>query len=227
MALPNINLKHEPEPAHYISKANDWLSASNNGENSTTLTYAALDLRYAIELQAIIYWVTLLDRKLESHDLSEIQSFKRIEKRIYQLAGHQKDINGHFEFMRIFLAEMNIDSSFITPKIGNLAKYWHSCSEICHIGWPLGSSEPNLRKTSYKTLREISDGLSKMIESMSWPILKEPNIVSLRNDFITGKKSRDDVISYIKKIGVWARIEYQDDRPPEFIGDPVPPNQMD
>jgi hypothetical protein len=74
---------------------------SGQGANPVALSYAAFEFRLAIERLGIHYWGELLSRPLEEKDIRS--SFKKIEKRIYALAGHQKEIDGHFEFMRVVL----------------------------------------------------------------------------------------------------------------------------
>jgi len=64
------------------------------------------------------YWASLLSGNPEERDVRDIESFKRIERRIYELAGHQREIDGHFEFMRIVLRALKIDLQIETPNIG-------------------------------------------------------------------------------------------------------------
>lgn len=101
--MPDVSTKHSPELAHHVRQGIAWLSASAEGENTAALSYAAFELRFAIERLAVHYWRALLNRTPEEKDLRDIESFKRVERRIYELAGHQREIDGHFEFMRICL----------------------------------------------------------------------------------------------------------------------------
>ena len=73
------------------------------------LSYAAFEFRLAIERLAVHYWAELLSRPLEEKEVRDLPSFKRIENRIYELGGHQKEIDGHFEFMRVLLRLLKID----------------------------------------------------------------------------------------------------------------------
>jgi hypothetical protein len=201
-----------------------WLAASAAGENTAALSYAALELRFAIERLGVHYWRVLLERKLEEQDLRDISSFKRVEQRIYELTGHQKEINGHFDFMRIVLGSMKIDMPFHTPQIGELSKYWHLCSELCHIAWPLSCSVPEARSTAFTNLTVISQSLFTHINSLGWPILQDVAFAELRNRFIAGKASSDDVFAYVRKTGLWAKAEFLDGKPAQFVGDPVAPS---
>jgi hypothetical protein len=221
--VADISTKHTPDLAHHVHQGIAWLSASVEGENTAALSYAAFELRFAIERLAVHYWRVLLNREPEEQDFRDIKSFKRIEHRIYELAGHQKEINGHFEFMRIVFRAMKIDATFHTPQIGELSRRWHECSELCHIGWPLVCSVPEIRKAAFTSLTEISESLSAHIRSLGWPVLQDTAFAELRNRFIADEASSEDVLAYIHRTGLWARAEFPDGRPAQFIGEPVSP----
>jgi hypothetical protein len=54
-------------------------------------------------------------------------------------------------------------------------------------------------------------------------MVKESNFNKLRDRFVAGKADADEIHSYLKKVGVWARVEYSGGRPPEFAGKAIPP----
>jgi hypothetical protein len=211
---------HQNSLEHHVAQGTAWLAASSQGKNTAAISYAALELRFAIERIAIHYWAVLLGRKPEEKDMTDIDSFKKIENRIYQLAGHQREINGHFEFMRVVLKAMAIDASFITPNIGTLSRYWHDCSELCHVGWPLASSVEQVQANAFRGLSEVAQSLSLQVASLGWPSLTDPGFQRLRDQFVAGALSADQVVSELKKAGVWARAEFPDGRM-EFIGQPI------
>lgn len=221
--MPDVSTHHQHDLAHHIRQGEAWLSVSAEGENTAALSYAAFELRFAVERLAIHYWATLLDRKLEEQDLRDIESFKRVERRIYELGGHQGEIDGHFAFMRIVLGAMKIDAPFHTPKIGALSKYWHECSELCHIAWPLSCATPELRRTAFAALTEIVKVLSTNVQSLGWPVLKDEAFAKLRNRFMAGDATENDVLAHVQRTGLWARAEFTDGRAPQFVGEPVPP----
>lgn len=223
--MAEISLRHQNNLFHHITQGSAWLAASANGEETVALSYAAFELRIGIERLAVHYWASLLNRKPEADDLHDIASFKRIEKRIYELAGHQKEIDGHFEFMRIVLGALKIDNSFLTPQIGKLSSYWHDCSELCHVGWSLACSAHEARKAAFTSLTEIAKALAAQVASMGWPVLQDAPFVDLRNGFIRGDTSREDVLSYIQRTGLWARAEYSDGKAPHFVGEAVAPSK--
>lgn len=224
--MADVSTQHNLDLAHHVRQGAAWLSASAEGENTAALSYAAFEFRFAVERLAVHYWASLLNRKPEENDMRDIDSFKRVERRIYELAGHQNEIDGHFEFMRIVLGVMKIDMPFHTPKIGELSKYWHECSELCHIAWPLSCSVSEVRNIAFANLHKISQSLSVHVSSLGWPILKDAAFTELRNNFIAGNVSASDVLAYVQSTGLWARAEFPDGRPSQFVGDPVVPCAM-
>jgi hypothetical protein len=221
--MPDVSTQHHPALEHHVRQGVAWLSSSAEGENTASLSYAAFELRFAVERLAIQYWAALLGRSPEEQDLRDIESFKRVERRIYELAGHQRTIDLHFAFMRVIFDAMKIDMPFQTPKIGELSKFWHCCSELCHIAWPLSSSVPEIRKTAFTALTEIAKTLAGHVQSLGRPVLKDATFTELRNRFVAGEATPDDVLAYVKRSGVWARAEFTDGTAPQFVGEPVPP----
>jgi hypothetical protein len=216
-----ISHQHKSGLQHHISQGNAWLSASNGGVNTAALSYAAFEFRFALERLAVHYWVTLLGRKLEEKDFRDVASFKRIERRIYELAGHQKEINGNFAFIRIVLVVMKIDVPFTTPNIGLLAKHWDDCSELCHIAWPLSCSVTSVQEAAFSSLSTVSDTLISLVQSAGWPVLEEPRFMVIRDAFVAGQISEDDVIREFTQTGLWASVEFPDGSEPQFVGVPI------
>jgi len=223
--VAEISLRHQNDLSHHIAQGRAWLAESAEGENTAALSYAAFELRFGIERLAIHYWTSLLNRNLEMDDLKGIGSFKTIERRIYDLAGHQKEIDGHFEFMRVVLGALKIDGSFLTPKIGRLSSHWHDCSELCHTGWTLACAVSEVRKATFTSLAEIAHELSAQVVSMGWPILQDAAFADLRNQFVHGNATTQDVLTHIQHSGLWARANFPDGRTSQFIGEPIAPTR--
>jgi hypothetical protein len=223
--MPDVQLVHALDLTHHVRQGTAWLAASSEGENTAAVSYAAFELRLGVERIAVHYWAALLGRKPEEEDFRDVQSFKRVEKRIYELAGHQKEIDGHFAFMRIVLDAMKIDLPLCRPSIGRLARYWHECSELCHIAWPLACAGPELRKSAFTNLATMAKALSEEVQSLGWPVLMEPAFVDLRNRFISGAATAEDVLVHVQQTGIWARAVFTDGRAPHFVGQAVPPAQ--
>jgi len=193
---------------------------------TAALSYATFEFRLAIERLALHYWRQLLGRRPEGEDLRDIRSFKKIEQRIYALGGHQREINGHFEFMRFVFKLGEIKFDFVTPNLGEFAKQWHNCSELCHISWTLSCSVPQLQIAALRTLKSIEKSLTEQIGGLaSWPIIHDPTFAGLRDRYVAGEANSGDIGAYLKKVGFWARAEYKDGRPSEFVGKAIAPNE--
>lgn len=217
----DIAISHQPALEHHIAQGKAWLEVSDRGNASAALSYAAFELRLAVERLAVHYWRALLGRKPEEDDLRDIESFKRIERRIYELGGHQQQIDAHFAFMRAVLGVMKIDAPFKTPNIGVLARYWHECSELCHIGWPLASSVQEVRTMAFEGLSEIANDLFEHARSLGWPIVSHASFEELRNRHAAGQLTDAELLQELQRVGIWARAEYPDGAA-HFVGAAVP-----
>lgn len=222
----DIRTHHQLDLPHHISQGVVWLSASNNGGNTAALSYAAFELRFAVERLAIHYLEILRNQKLGEQDFHDIKSFKRVERRIYGIAGHQAKIDGHVAFIRVISSALKIDAQLHSPQITSLSKYWDECSDRCHISWVLTCTSAEVQATTFSKLTEIAEMLTiyvKSIEqSLGWSFLKEATFSELRDRFIAGEATEDDVVAHLKRIGIWAKVSYLDGRPSHFIGEPVP-----
>ena len=215
-----------PDLKHHVVQGTAWLTESARGANTAALSYAAFEFRLAIERLAVHYWAELLGRKLEENDLRDIKSFKRIERRIRGLGGHQMKINGHFEFMRVVLGLLKINVRLLTPNLGQLSKHWGKCSELCHIGWSLACGDSKFRTDAFITLEKIQGSLANQAGSLvTWPIIHDAAFADLRNRFVSGLADPGDVRAYLEKTGAWASVEYKDGRAPEFAGEAIPPRE--
>lgn len=206
----------------HVAMGQRWLIESQHGQNTAALAYAALEFRFAIEALAVRYQMVLEGG--ERSGLKELSSFKSVEKRIYALAGHQLQINKQFEFMRVVLEALKIPRRLITPKIGKLSKQWHACSERCHIGWVPTSEDPKVREETFQALSVIARELEENVDSLGWPDVADPDFRSIRERFMAGRATTDDVVAHIKRTGAWARETFNDGRPARFVGTPIEPD---
>jgi hypothetical protein len=210
-----------------------WLPPGSTPGLGNCSPWRGITVRLAVEPLFVLAWNRcsawrgIRNRRPEEHDLRDIGSFKRVEHRIYELAGHQQEIDGHFEFMRVVMGALKIDWPLHTPKIGELSKYWHECSELCHIAWPLSCTVSELRKTAFSALTDIAQSLSAQVSSLGWPVLKDAAFSDLRSRFVAGEAHADDVLAYVRRTGLWARAEFTDGRPPQFVGEPVAPDSSE
>ncbi|WP_158885189.1 hypothetical protein [Rhodanobacter sp. L36] len=219
----NIQSQYSPEAADHLARGRAWLTESSSGDNCAAIAYAALELRFAIERLTVSYWYSLRNQEIQARDLHEIRSFKRVEKRIYELGGHQKEINGNFEFMRIMLEALKIDRPCETPKMGEIASHWHVCSEYCHIGWPLASIAPEVKSAAFVELTEVSESLLRYVTSFGWPVFRDQATIHLRDKFVRGEISSEDVLDHFRKTGLYAVEKPAGDKVARFMGIAVPP----
>ncbi len=190
------------EPSTFPRQADEWLAESKGGEASRPLCYAALELRYSIEFLAAHYSVLLEQGNWSVARSERSFSFKSVETKIYELAGHQRLINGHFEFHRIVNHVLGLPGTLPTPDLPRFAKYWHLCSEVCHISWTQRAENDGVRRKTYESLVEVRDLLTPHFApgSWSWPVIKDQAFQVLRDSFVAGKKSAADVEAYLATI---------------------------
>jgi hypothetical protein len=55
------------------------------------------------------YLAEVRGRSPEAKDLDDLRTYKTMESLIYRLGGHQKQINRHFEFMRLVTSFLKIE----------------------------------------------------------------------------------------------------------------------
>jgi len=209
---------------HYF-EGKKWLSKSHNGERSTALAYAAFEFRLALERIIFQYWYILKSDDIKDKDINDIRSFKTMQNRIYEISGYQKIINKKFEFARIPLEMLKIKPTLITPDFGKMHKNWSDCSELCHLGWTLVADDKKIVKEQYITLTNISIFLTDCINGLvSWVKIKDQAHKELEEQFVNEEISTDQVREKLRKKGLWARTEFENNaQPNEFIGEAVPP----
>jgi hypothetical protein len=219
-----ISLSHQPDLMHHVRQAKAWLlSAAGAGENTAALSYAALELRFAVERLAVHYWAQLLGNKLGPKSMREIESFKGIEASIRKLAGHQRQVDRHFELIRLMMRELGIDTPLVTANIGQLKRFWQVCSEMCHIAFPLLCSVAEVREQAVKNLHEIAESMTTYAEAAGWPQLGDnAQFYELHRNYLSGKVEAELVLESLRKAGLWASYE-EPGKPPQFIGKAVPP----
>ena len=211
---------------HHLVQSAVWLSTSAEGVNTTFLSYAAFELRLATERLALQYWSSLHTDGVEGKDFNDIKKFERIERRIYELGGNQKEINGLFAFNAIMFEMLELNPC-LTPNIGRLKRHWHDCSELCHVAWTVQANDTHIQVEKYNLLVSIHEELQKFTEGLiGWPEIRDATFCSLKDRFVAGHASEDEVRAYLKKIGLWAKYMPNDGGPPSFAGKAVPPEDV-
>ena len=222
MAEFDIKTTYESGLDHHLLQGREWLRASDEGERTAAVSYAALEFRFAIERLALHYWRILIDREPTHEELEKLRSFKAVEKKIYELAGHQREIDRHFEFMQIVTDAIQLPLRLQAPSISTLSRHWHLCSELCHIDWPLACSVKELRSEVFSTLGKVEENLVLSVNSLAWPNIKDENFKTIRADYIAERIGADHVRGHLHRIGVWACYKPPGDGEPQFVGVPIP-----
>jgi len=225
--MPPLSPQRHPALNYHFEEGKAWLEVSNDGKNTSALSYAAFEFRLAIERIVLQYWTALVPGGAEEITFKSIRSYKSIEKEIVEIAGHQKEINSQFEFARLLIQALKIPWKIPTPDIGKFSGYWHECSELCHIAWTLASANQELVFIAYRNLLEISDFLKEHVEGVvTWAKIADMPFREIQDDFVAGRVTADDVLNHLKKVGVYA-VEHAEGKPPRFIGEAIPPSDND
>lgn len=221
----NLQLVRSAGLRHHVSQGSAWLAASSDGINTAALSYSAFEFRLAIERIGLQYWKDLLGSSIQASDFKDLRSFKTLENRIYELAGHQKQIDDHFRFVRVLLRHLQIDNPLPTPNLAALSKRWHECSELCHIAWTLAAMHPPAVAAAHQALRETEELLEQHVGGLIWPSIIEPDFLALRSRFIAGDADESDVLDYLKQKGVYAVYKPNDGSPASFVGQAITPEK--
>jgi hypothetical protein len=221
--MPPVSLSRHIGLNYHVEEAKSWLKLAMLGEATTALAYAAFEIRLAIERILIQYLAAAAPNGQPK--LAILASAKKIENRIYQLEGHQKEIDAKFRFMEIVFELLGVPRTLAHPKLGELSAWWHQCSELCHASWTLLAL--NLaqaeRRSIYDELMRIADSLSAQVaQVVSWPHIADAGFAELRDRYARSEATDEDVRAFLRQRGLWARIE-RPDGSAEFVGNAVAP----
>lgn len=126
--------------------------------------------------------------------------------------------------MRIVLGALKIEGSLHAHQLGKLSKYWHDCSELCHISWPLSCSALEVRQNAFISLQDVEQALPAHAESMGWPVIRDPAFSTLRDKFVSGHAKESEILLYFEKTGLWAQLIHPDGTE-HFVGEPITPTK--
>ena len=79
-----------------------------------------------------------------------------------------------------------------------------------------------MAKITYEFLVEVCEFLSEQTSGLI-SIGRLPDCCDLEIQFISGEITAEELKTRITEMGLWARIEYDDERPNEFVGNAIPP----
>ncbi len=222
-----LALQQSPALEHHVKQASVWLVVSDNGKNAVPLAYAALELRFAVERLAVHYWAGLVIGTED--ELMNIGAFKSIEGRIYELAGHQREIDRSIEFSELMSSMIGVTLPKGRPNLPVLKKHWHSCSEMCHVGWALACASPEVGIHSHAVLVKIAADLEEMLKGMlGLPHIHDAATKELELAYIAGTITADEAKCRLAERGLHADFTPKASSAPIPIGIAVPPtNGMD
>lgn len=219
--MPPLSMKRRPESNYHLAEGKAWLSQAAGGANTTAIAYAAFEFRLQIERIGFQHWF-VLSPDIAEENFANLHSFKNIENRIYQLSGNQKKINKRYEYSQIISKLLGLEHNITPPKLGQLSRYWQECSDYCHIAWSLVSDNPEFTKEAYKFLVKAAEFLEEQTKALEM-IPSLPSLGEIEKKFIDEEITSEELREHLKGIGLWAKVEYDDDRPSHFIGKAVPP----
>lgn len=221
-----LQLSRGLDQGHHVNQGAAWLATSHEGAHTVPLTYAAFEYRLAVERLAMQYLAAVRGRPPEAKDLDDLRTYKTMESLIYGLGGHQKQINGHFEFMRLVMSFLKIEQKLVTPDFGKLSNYWHTCSDLCHVGGVLFLQDTDFARSAYRELSALGEALQEQVSGLvTWPNITDDGFRTLGIDFIEGRITADDVFRYLKRIGIWAALTVPGQQGWTPLGEPIIPEQ--
>lgn len=225
--MTQLTLQQSPALAHHVKQASAWLVASDTGKNSVPLAYAAFELRFAIERLAVHYWAGLVVGTEAEAELLNIGAFKSIEGRIYELAGHQREINRSLDFIELMCSMVGITLPLGRPNLPALKKHWHSCSEMCHIGWALACIAPEVRVQSHAVLVKVATDLDEMLNGLlGLPKIQDAATKEIERAFVAGSITPDEAKRRLAERGLSAEFIRTRGDDPVPMGIAVPPTAV-
>jgi len=151
-----------------------------------------------------------------------IGAFKSIESRIYELAGHQREIDRSIEFIELMCSMIGITLPQGRPNLPILKKHWHSCSEMCHVGWALACTSPEVGPQSHTVLVKVAADLEHMVKGMvGLPKIHDAATKEIKQAFIAGTITADEAKSRLSERGLHAEFTPKAGDAPIPLGTPV------
>ena len=222
--MPPLSPVRRIELEYHLGEARAWLSLADGGKATTMVALAAFELRLAIERLLFQYL----------HALSPVQSAEAFEKSagawenvIYRLEGHQRIIDRKFEFFDVLFRLLGRPGILPAPNLGRLKRHWHTCSEFCHVQWTIAaySADEKLLGEPFADLQEAVTDVAALIDRgrwVAWPKPEDPGFEKLYREFVEGHIGEADVERYIRRRGIWGRLQ-RPDGSVEVFGEGIPP----
>ncbi len=89
------------------------------------MAYAGFEFRWRLERIAFELLLGLEGGGSPEQLLEASRSFKRLEKKIYELGGHQRELDRKIAFMNVVLRGAGAQFQLATVNVGKLSSLWH------------------------------------------------------------------------------------------------------
>ena len=223
--VDTISLDRNIEMSHFISQARGWLGKSEEGKHSVAISYAAFEIRLAVERICMQYYVKLVGAKEAKENPNDLGSFKKMKAKIFSVAGHQKEINNQFKFTRCLFKVLNIKAVVPTPDLGRLSAIWHDCSEACHIFWNVAEAT-EYEQGAYNPFLDLvayADELEQIANStIAWLTSINPQMQEIMEKLEGVEDCEKLIREHFSKEGLWAKYVPADGSLGYFVGEFIP-----
>lgn len=220
------SLTRSRQIGYHCAEAESWLAASNGGVNTTPLSYAAFELRLEIERIAVELLLHIQGGRLLPEDVRSLGTFRRLEDRIYDLAGHQRLIDRKVEFINLMLAALQLDQRMQRIHVGELKEAWHDCSRLCHIEWSLVADSPMaaaVAQEAFGVISEIQSRVRHIVDAgVSWFKIADASFADVQTRYVEGDVDDVYVRTWFSERGLWSTVT-DPDGVTKGVGVPLPP----
>ena len=159
-------------------------------------------------------------------DLRSIASFKRLEDRIYELAGNQQLIDRKVAFINMMLAALQLEQRMQRINVGELKEAWHDCSQLCHIEWSLLVDSPMavaVGEEAFGIISKIQLRVRAIVDGgVSWFRVADASFADLQERYVRGDIDEANVMVWFAERGLWSTIT-DPDGSSRVVGVPIAP----
>lgn len=210
--LEMLLLERDVTALYHFAQGKQWLDIVRNKGENIPLSYCAFEFRIALERVAFELLIQIRGSAFDKTDKKSSKKLKNIHKRIHHLEGHQRKLDRKCDFLKILIETAGYEGfPLARVNLSILTRYWAFCSSYCHLQYDLISSwgDRVFIDKCFKELCEIENFLEDIVirNVVLWPQwTNDPWINDLLNKYIEGKINDTELITELKKRGVWGRF---------------------
>jgi hypothetical protein len=219
-----LSLTRQSDIGYHLAEAEAWLTASDSGRRTTPLAYAAFELRLETERVAFELLTRIRGDQLVPEDFRGLR-FGRMERRIYELEGHQRVLDRKVAFHNILLNAVQMPLRLHSVNLGKLRKGWETCSALCHITFSLAAAIPDsdVGEVAFREVTEVQRFVRSVVDAgITWPRVAHSGFAELQSKYVREEIGDSDVLEWVKTHGLWGKTEHPDGRM-EAVGIAIPP----